>query len=51
MGSRDYSHREKKKVKKDSKKISGLSISTPVSEVEVIKKGKKRGGREVEEEE
>ena len=51
MGSRDYGHREKKKVKKDTGKSLNLSITTPVPEVEVIKKGKKREGREVEEEE
>jgi hypothetical protein len=51
MGKRDYGHREQKKTKKDPKKLPGLSISTPVPEVEVIKKGKKREGREVEEEE
>ncbi len=51
MGRRDFSHREQKKTKKDPKKLPQLSITTPVAEVEVIKKGKKREGREVEEEE
>jgi hypothetical protein len=51
MGSRgDYSHREKKKTKKDSRKISPVSVMTTPVEVEVIKKGKKREGKEPEEE-
>jgi hypothetical protein len=51
MGSRgDYSHREKKKTKKDARKISPVSVMTTPVEVEVIKKGKKREGREPEEE-
>jgi hypothetical protein len=43
MGSRDYASREKKKVKKDSKKQTNISASfeAPRPEVEVIKKGKK----------
>jgi hypothetical protein len=51
VGSRDYSHREKKKQKKDAKKISPVSVMTTPVEVEVIKKGKQREGRRVEEEE
>jgi hypothetical protein len=51
MGSRDKERREKKKPRKDTQKISQLTtISTP-TEVEVIKKGKQRAGRKVEEEE
>jgi len=51
MGRRDYSQREKKKGRKDPKKIAPVSIiSTAPVEVEVIKKGKKKHG-EVEEEE
>jgi len=51
MGKRDYSHREQKKAKKDPKKLHQITITTPVPEVEVIRKGKRREGREVEEEE
>jgi hypothetical protein len=51
MGSRgDYSHREKKKVKKASKKIAPVTLVTTPAEVEVIRKGKRREGREPEEE-
>jgi len=49
MGSRDYSHREKKKGKKDPKKIAPVMITTAPTEVEVIKKGKKKHGEEEEE--
>ena len=50
MGRRDIRHRESKKAKKDTKKISQVSIlKTPVN-VEVIKKvRKKRNSEEVEE--
>jgi hypothetical protein len=43
MGGRDFAGREKKKVKKDSKKqtIISASFEAPRPEVEVIKKGKK----------
>ena len=41
MGSRDYRHRETKKPKKTSPKISELTIVPPTTVVEVIKKGKK----------
>ena len=52
MGSRgDYAHKEKKKSKKDSKKISPVLITTAPAEVEVIKKGKKNKGWGEEEEE
>ena len=51
MGRRDYSHREKKKQKRDAKKIFQVSVITTPSEVEVIKKGKQREGRRAEEEE
>jgi hypothetical protein len=51
MGSRgDYSRREKKKVKRDAKKISPVSIVTTPTEVDVIRKGKRREGKEPEEE-
>ncbi len=40
MGSRDYRHREPKKPKKDTKKISAATILPPPVTVEVIKKGK-----------
>jgi hypothetical protein len=43
MGSRDYSHREKKKTRKEAKKLPPvITIITPPAEVEVIRKGKKR---------
>jgi hypothetical protein len=51
MGSRDYSHREKRKQKKELKKIPQVSVMTTPVEVEVIKKGKQREGRRIEEEE
>jgi hypothetical protein len=45
MGSRDKSHREAKKPKKDSSKKAPPTISSPIfvppATVEVIKKGKK----------
>ncbi len=40
MATKDFRHRESKKPKKDSKKITPISFNEPV-EVEVIKKGKK----------
>jgi hypothetical protein len=49
MGRRDYGRREKKKVKRDLKKISPVDIVTTPVEVEVIKKGKKKHGEEEEE--
>jgi len=52
MGSRDKGHKETKKQKKDSKKLPQVTIMmTAPPEVEVIKKGKQRDGRKVEEEE
>jgi hypothetical protein len=50
MGSRDFGRREKKKVKKDSKKQTTISsiFETPRPEVEVIRKGKKEKGTEEE---
>ena len=48
MGRRDYRHREPKKAKKESKKISPTDILPPPMTVEVVKKGKKK--RESEEE-
>jgi len=42
MGSRgDFAHREKKKGKKDPKKIAPISITAPPVEVEVIRKKRK----------
>ena len=41
MGGRDYRHREPKKAKKSTKKISAATILPPPMTVEVIKKGKK----------
>lgn len=51
MGSRDRGRREQRKPKKDEKKIPQVTIMTTPPEVEVIKKGKQREGRRVEEEE
>ena len=41
MGRRDYRHRERKKPKKDAKKISLDTILPPSVNVEVIKRGRK----------
>ena len=41
MGSRDYSHHESKKPKKNAKKLPPVTIIAPPVEVEVIRKGKK----------
>ena len=49
MGKRDYRHRESKKTKKDTKKISPITILPSPMNVEVVKKEKKRR-EEVEEE-
>ncbi|MGD1119784.1 MAG: hypothetical protein ABR886_09895 [Dehalococcoidales bacterium] len=43
----DYSHREKKKTKKDAKKIAPITVTAPPVEVEVVRK--KRKPREDEE--
>ncbi len=51
MGSRDKGRKEQKKHKKDVKKIPQLTVMTTPTEVEVIRKGKQREGRRVEEEE
>ena len=48
MGRRDYRHRESKKPKKDTKKISPLDIVSTPANVEIIKKVRKK--REEEEE-
>ena len=46
------SRKEKKKTKKEAKKLPPVtSIMAPPVEVEVIRKGKKREGREPDEEE
>ena len=48
MGSRsDYAHREKKKTKKDNKKIAPITVASAPTEVEVVRK--KRKPREEEE--
>lgn len=41
MGKRDYRHRETKKAKKDTKKISPATILPPPASVEVIRKQRK----------
>jgi hypothetical protein len=48
MGKRDYAHREKKKTKKDPKKIAPVTVISAPVEVEVIKKGKKKHEEEEE---
>jgi hypothetical protein len=48
MGKRDYSQREKKKTKKEAKKLPPVTIMIPPVEVEVIRKGKKREPEEEE---
>jgi hypothetical protein len=45
----DYARKEKKKAKKDLKKVSPITITQTPVEVEVIKKGKKKYGEEEEE--
>lgn len=40
MSSRDFRHRESKKVKKESKKALKVSVLSPQATVEVIPKGK-----------
>jgi len=47
MGRRDYRHREPKKSKRDTKKVSVDTLLPPITVVEVIKKEKKK--RETEE--
>lgn len=49
MGSRDFRHRETKKVKKDPKKVSSITSVLPVEQpVEVVKtKGKKEPPPEI----
>ena len=48
----DYAHREKKKkAKRGDRKTPSVSIITPPVEVDVIKKGKMREGRRLDEEE
>jgi hypothetical protein len=47
----DYAHREKKKVKKGTRKTPSVSIITPPVDVEVIKKGKMREEKQPDEEE
>jgi len=42
MGRRDFRHREPKKPKKDTKKVSATTILSPPMTVEVVKKEKKR---------
>ncbi len=46
MGRRDYRHRESKKPKKDTRKISATPILPTPATVEVVKK--KKGGEEEE---
>ncbi|MDD4877378.1 MAG: hypothetical protein PHQ86_09730 [Dehalococcoidales bacterium] len=42
MGKRDYRHRESKKPKKDTKKVSAATILPSPAIVEVVKKEKKQ---------
>ena len=48
MGKRDYRHREIKKSKKDTRKLSPITIMPPPANVEVIKKKKERKEEEEE---
>jgi hypothetical protein len=49
MGRRDYRHREPKKPKKGAKKLPPVNILRTPTDVEVIKKERrKRGGEEAE---
>ena len=50
MGKRDFAGKEKKKPRKDAKKITPMTVISAPPEVQVIKKGKQREGRRVEEE-
>jgi hypothetical protein len=47
MATKDFRHRETKKQKKDTKKVTPINFAEPV-EVEVIKKGKKPREEEVQ---
>ena len=49
MSRRDYRHREPKKPKKDTKKLSQVSILPTSVNIEVIKKGKRKEEEEEEE--
>ena len=49
MSKRDYRHREPKKVKKEAKKLSPITILPTSINVEVVGKGKRK--QEAEEEE
>jgi hypothetical protein len=46
MGKRDYQWKERKKAKKDTKKISSAEVLPSPVTVEVIKKGKKERSAE-----
>jgi hypothetical protein len=46
MGRRDYRHREAKKAKKDTRKISEVTILPTPTTVEVVKRGKKKAEEE-----
>ncbi len=48
MSGRDFSHRERKKQKKDNKKLTPIAILKPPAEVEVIKKARKEPKEEEE---
>ena len=49
MGRRDFRHREPKKTKKESKKISPVDILPPSVATELVKKVKKKQESEEEE--
>jgi len=49
MGKRDYRHREPKKQKNDTKKVSPATMLPSPTTVEVIRKGKKERKEEEEE--
>jgi hypothetical protein len=48
MGNRDMGHKEKKKGKKDVKKILSINMEAPPPPVEVIRRGKKEKFEEEE---
>jgi hypothetical protein len=46
----DFTHREKKKTKKEARKIAPVTLITTPADVEVIGKKKRKEGKEPEEE-
>jgi hypothetical protein len=46
MGRRDIRHKEPKKVRKDARKLPGVSVSPAPASVEVVGKKKRKGEEE-----